>query len=87
MRIARALGVSGARSTCRERITPRRSDADCVNNLAADPQYQSQVKAMREKLFSRLRQQGDPRLEGTGDVFDNYPTSNTAPWPTPLPQP
>ena len=33
---------------------------------------------MREKLFSRLRQQGDPRMEGKGDVFDNYPTPSPA---------
>jgi hypothetical protein len=33
---------------------------------------------MREKLFSRLRQQGDPRMESKGDMFDNYPTSNPA---------
>jgi arylsulfatase A-like enzyme len=56
-----------------------KTDADCVKNLAADPAHQSQVEAMREKLFSRLRQQGDPRMEGKGDVFDNYPTSNPAP--------
>ena len=51
-----------------------KTDADCVNNLAADPAHQSQVEAMREKLFARLRQQGDPRMEGKGDAFDNYPT-------------
>jgi hypothetical protein len=33
---------------------------------------------MREKLFSRLRQQGDPRMWGKGDVFDNYPTPSPA---------
>jgi N-sulfoglucosamine sulfohydrolase len=51
-----------------------KTDADCVRNLAADPTYQRQVAALREKLFSRLRQQGDPRMEGKGDVFDNYPS-------------
>jgi arylsulfatase A-like enzyme len=50
------------------------TDADCVKNLADDPAYQPQVAALREKLFARLRQQGDPRMEGKGDVFDNYPS-------------
>jgi hypothetical protein len=64
-----------------------KTDADCVNNLAADPAHRSQVEAMREKLFSRLRQQGDPRMEGKGDVFDDYPTSNPAPSPAAPAQP
>ncbi len=51
-----------------------KTDADCVRNLATDPAYKRQVAALRGKLFSRLRQQGDPRMEGKGDVFDNYPS-------------
>ena len=64
-----------------------KTDMDCVNNLAADPAYQRQVEAMREKLFSRLRQQGDPRMEGKGDVFDNYPTPKPGRSPAATPQP
>jgi arylsulfatase A-like enzyme len=51
-----------------------RTDADCVSNLANDPAHQRRLEAMRKTLFSRLRQQGDPRMEGKGDVFDNYPS-------------
>ena len=51
-----------------------KTDADCVHNLADDPAHARRLKAMREKLFARLRQQGDPRMEGHGDVFDYYPT-------------
>jgi arylsulfatase A-like enzyme len=51
-----------------------KTDPDCVHNLAAESAYQRRLTAMREKLFSRLRQQGDPRMEGKGDVFDNYPS-------------
>ena len=51
-----------------------KADADCVRNLAADPAHQTQLQAMRDQLFARLKQQGDPRLEGKGDLFDNYPT-------------
>ena len=51
-----------------------KTDPDCVKNLAADPACQRQVAALREKLFSRLRQQGDPRMEGEVEMFDNYPS-------------
>jgi hypothetical protein len=30
-----------------------------------------------EQLFVELREQGDPRMFGNGDVFDNYPYSGT----------
>jgi N-sulfoglucosamine sulfohydrolase len=51
-----------------------KADPDCVKNLAGDPAQRARLDAMREKLFSRLRQQGDPRMEGKGDVFDKYPS-------------
>ena len=64
-----------------------KADPDCVHNLAADSAHQRRLETMRDKLFSRLRQQGDPRMEGNGDVFDNYPSpraprqANNAPLP------
>jgi N-sulfoglucosamine sulfohydrolase len=51
-----------------------KTDVDCVHNLADDPAHRRRLDTMREKLFTRLRQQGDPRMEGRGDVFDNYPS-------------
>jgi len=47
-------------------------DPDCVKNLAADDK--TRAAAMKEKLFGLLKAQGDPRLFGKGDAFDNYPT-------------
>jgi arylsulfatase A-like enzyme len=55
-----------------------KTDSDCVKNLAADTAYQDRLEGMRAKLFARLRRQGDPRMEGKGDVFDNYPTASPA---------
>jgi N-sulfoglucosamine sulfohydrolase len=55
-----------------------KADADCVRNLADDPANKQQVESLRAKLFSRLKQQGDPRMEGKGDVFDNYPSPHPA---------
>jgi arylsulfatase A-like enzyme len=51
------------------------ADPDCVKNLAADPEHRSRMTALREKLFAELKRQGDPRVNGKGDVFDQYPTT------------
>jgi hypothetical protein len=48
-------------------------DRDAMNNLAGKSQTSSQQSALREQLFSELRLQGDPRMEGKGSVFDEYP--------------
>jgi arylsulfatase A-like enzyme len=48
-------------------------DPDCVNNLAAAPAQQTRRAAMEAQLLAELKQQGDPRMEGQGAVFDNYP--------------
>ena len=53
-------------------------DADCVKNRA---EYKSQLRlkiTLRDQLFAELREQGDPRMFGKGDVFDNYPYSGAS---------
>ena len=47
-------------------------DPDCIHNLANDEAYQTKATALRGKLFDELKKQGDPRVLGNGDVFDNY---------------
>jgi arylsulfatase A-like enzyme len=51
------------------------TDPDCVANLAAEAAHRSRAAAMKGKLFAQLKLQADPRALGTGDVFDNYPTT------------
>lgn len=48
-------------------------DPDCILNLAADPSYVTRRDAMRDRLFAELRAQSDPRMEGKGAIFDQYP--------------
>jgi hypothetical protein len=48
-------------------------DPDCVLNLASYPEYEDQLRIMKAQLFHELAEQGDPRMFGNGDVFDNYP--------------
>jgi hypothetical protein len=48
-------------------------DRDCIINLANNPLYGTKTREMKEFLYSILRQQGDPRMFGNGDIFDRYP--------------
>lgn len=47
-------------------------DPDCVHNLAGNPKYNKLKNRMKEQLFSELKEQGDPRMFGNGEIFDNY---------------
>lgn len=53
-----------------------RSDRDCLNNLALLPQSTSAQSELREQMVAELRAQGDPRVDGKGDIFDEYPHAN-----------
>ncbi|MCG8684052.1 MAG: sulfatase-like hydrolase/transferase, partial [Desulfobacterales bacterium] len=48
-------------------------DADCMVNLADDPNYTDTKNKLRAKMEADLRAQGDPRILGQGDIFDQYP--------------
>ncbi|MEI6467534.1 MAG: sulfatase-like hydrolase/transferase, partial [Verrucomicrobiota bacterium] len=48
-------------------------DPDCVFNLAADPAFTARRETMQARLFAELRSQRDPRMEGRGAKFDEYP--------------
>ena len=50
-------------------------DPACVENLAESPEHQELKVELREQMMRELEQQGDPRMSGNGDVFDNYPTA------------
>jgi len=56
-----------------EELYDLQRDPDCIVNLAADPDFDSTRVQMKERLFSALREQHDPRMEGKGEVFDRYP--------------
>ena len=54
----------------------RNTDPDCVKNLAAQPATENQRAALKQALYAELKEQGDPRMFGHGDVFDRYPHAN-----------
>jgi N-sulfoglucosamine sulfohydrolase len=49
-----------------------RTDADCVHNLATNPAHSAHLKELRETMETELKSQGDPRMLGRGQVFDEY---------------
>lgn len=48
------------------------ADPDCVTNLATSEKYAESLAALRSQMESELKAQGDPRMFGRGDVFDQY---------------
>jgi N-sulfoglucosamine sulfohydrolase len=47
-------------------------DPYCMNNLANDSQFASVKLKMKTEMTTELKSQGDPRMLGNGDIFDNY---------------
>ena len=58
-----------------EELFDLRQDVDCINNLVNSEKYSELKEELKEELFAELRKQGDPRMFGKGDMFDNYPYS------------
>jgi N-sulfoglucosamine sulfohydrolase len=48
-------------------------DPACLHNLAGDPMYRKTLEDHRRRLEAILRAEGDPRILGTGSIFDSYP--------------
>lgn len=49
-----------------------KTDPECLHNLMGDSSYSKQYRNMKELLFTKLREQLDPRVLGNGDVFELY---------------
>ena len=56
-----------------EELYAIKDDPYCLLNLADEPNFESVKTDLRNALQTRLKQQGDPRVTGTGDIFDSYP--------------
>jgi arylsulfatase A-like enzyme len=47
-------------------------DPFCIDNLADSEKYQDVKIILSDELKQKLTLQGDPRIMGNGDIFDNY---------------
>lgn len=48
------------------------ADPECMNNLAENHGFNTLKQGLRQQLLSELRDQEDPRILGSGDIFDKY---------------
>lgn len=48
------------------------SDMECMNNLAALPEYAELKNSLKTMMESELKAQNDPRMLGHGHIFDEY---------------
>lgn len=55
------------------------ADPFCMNNLAADPAYTDTKEDLWLELVAKLKETGDPRIFGNGDIFDAYEYVDNAP--------
>ena len=62
----------------KEELYDIEKDPFCMNNLANDPSLKSRKSEMTTLLYSELKNQGDPRILGNGDIFDNYEYASEA---------
>ena len=61
-----------------EELYDLRRDPDCLKNLATDAGHAGRMRSLRERMERRLKQEGDPRASGKGDVFDRFPIADEA---------
>lgn len=48
-------------------------DPDCINNLAQNIKFQTIKKAMEKEMEAKLLAQGDLRMQGYGQLYEQYP--------------
>ncbi len=56
-----------------EELYDLKKDPYCIDNLIDNPKLSKVKSELKAKLFAKLKSQGDPRMEGNGSIFDNYP--------------
>lgn len=61
-----------------EELYDLRRDPDCIHNLAGESSHAAIKAKLQNRLFEQLRRQGDPRMEGQGHIFDEYPHASAA---------
>lgn len=71
-RVAKAWALFSDKRPAVE-LFDKRKDPDQLTNVADDPAYASVRKELEEKLDAFLKETGDPRALGKGDVFLSYP--------------
>lgn len=48
-------------------------DPGCIKNLADDLKYRNRKDALAQEMLQYLRETGDPRVVGNGEIWESYP--------------
>ncbi len=56
-----------------EELYDIKSDPGCLNDLSNNPAYLKTKTTLKGKLKAYLKNTGDPRVLGKGEVFETYP--------------
>ncbi|MCL2833193.1 MAG: sulfatase [Treponema sp.] len=48
------------------------TDPECINNLAMDSRHAAAKAELWDKLQAKLKETEDPRINGSGDIFETY---------------
>lgn len=59
-----------------EELYHLKTDADCLDNLAANETFAREKTGLSEQMLAELKIQEDPRMSGHGDIFDHYLYAN-----------
>lgn len=57
----------------RDELYDIRKDPFCLHDLSDEPGMKKTMLSLRTELEKKLKEQGDPRMTGDGDVFESYP--------------
>ena len=55
-------------------------DPSCLDNLAADSQFEPLRRDLAGQLHARLKADADPRVTGNGDIWETYPRYSKLRW-------
>lgn len=56
-----------------EELFDIKADPGCLHNLADDPAFAQSKRDLSRQMMDYLKQTGDPRVTGNGDVWESYP--------------
>lgn len=56
------------------------TDPGCLKNLATEPIHQATREQLAKQLDAYLKQTHDPRITGSGDIFESYPRYSPIRW-------
>jgi len=54
-----------------------RNDFECNTNLVNSPMYTNMKAALSKQMVAELKEQRDPRMNGEGHIFDEYPYADS----------